>query len=468
MLRPIQSVSRLFLIHFVCIWNRNSHCHPDSTAGFGSIVRFADAKYFSPPSPTRSRFQRKSTAFITGPDSRFRPSSGGEDGVLRSQRQRNDESDLRVDTIKNDQILSPTDEGKNIPLNDAFDKVVNARFACPRFQRYREPPLTSSNETSKSPTHANSIPTASVSNPLTVQAAYHCLNLSQRSPTGFNTQPYRIVLVHSCEQKAALSQYCLARNADRVRDSDCTAVFLSDGECGRDWSRFRNFLLGDIDTDASSSLDGTPDEPTVSQATATTGKLIKSSSRARRPLSPEELKKMRIFILLFSSGYPIPRIASRPFSFFVRLGMAVLASFFRTLHTLRHKLSQSSSATLQWIYKLFPRKSLLLPTLSSPETWSQKNTMLVAMTYMLACTSRGLATCPMEGIDAQGIRSVLGIPRRFGIPLIVSTGTPYRDEDGDGLDDAAASHGDGGMSPRYPMEEVVFGNSFGCPLVCPS
>ncbi|KAL7519007.1 hypothetical protein ACHAWX_003811 [Stephanocyclus meneghinianus] len=373
---PIQSVSRLFLIHFVCIWNRNSHCHPDSTAGFGSIVRFADASYLSPRSPTRSRFQRTSTAFITGPDSRFRPSSGGDDGVLRSQRQRNDESDLRVDTIKNDRILSPTDEGKNIPLNDAFDKVVNARFACPRFQRYREPPLTSSDETSTSPTHANSIPTASVSNPLTVQAAYDCLNLSQRSPTGFNTQPYRIVLVHSCEQKAALSQYCLARNADRVRDSDCTAVFLSDGECGRDWSRFRNFLLGNMETDASSSLDGTPDEPSVSQTTTTTtGNRDKSSSRARRPLSPEDLKKMRIFILLFSSGYPLPRLVSRPFSFFmctIRLGMVVLASFFRTLHNLRHKLSQSSFAALKWIYKHFPNTSLLLPTLSSPEMWSQK------------------------------------------------------------------------------------------------
>ena len=165
-------------------------------------------------------------------------------------------------------------------------------------------------------------------------------------------------------------------------------MFLSNGECGRDWSRFRNFLLGNMETDASSSLGGTTDESAVSQATTTTtGNRVKSSSRDRRPLSPEDLKKMRIFILLFSSGYPLPRLASRPFSFFVRLGMAVLASFFRTLHTLRHKLSQSSSATLQWIYKLFPRKSLLLPTLSSPETWSQKNTMLVAMTYMLACTS---------------------------------------------------------------------------------
>jgi hypothetical protein len=73
----------------------------------------------------------------------------------------------------------------------------------------------------------------------------------------------------------------------------------------------------------------------------------------------------------------------------------------------------------------------------------------------------------MEGFDAQGIRSVLGIPRRFGIPLIVSTGTKYRGDE-EGVDDVGVSHGDGGMSPRYPMEEVVFGNVFGEALVCPA
>ena len=105
----------------------------------------------------------------------------------------------------------------------------------------------------------------------------------------------------------------------------------------------------------------------------------------------------------------------------------------------------------------------LLPTLSSAETWSQKNTMLVAMTYMLACTSRGLDTCPMEGVDASGVRKALGIPRgRFGIPLIVSVGTPYRREtEEEETDDVGVSHSSSSLSPRYPLEEVVYGNKYG-------
>ncbi|KAL3794567.1 hypothetical protein HJC23_008023 [Cyclotella cryptica] len=449
----MQCFSRLFLIHYVWISNINSHCHHRSMAGFGSIVEFADAYYMPPPFRTRLRQRRKTV----GSDSKFGSAPRRDVGVFQSQHQLNDESDLRVDAIYTDQLLNPTDEIKIFPIKEAFDKVVNSRFACKRFQRYQEPPSPSDNDTSETP----SISTASVSNPLAIRLAYQCLSLSQRSPTGFNVQPYRVVLVHSCEQKRALSQYCLGMNGQRVLDSDCTAVFLSDSECGRDWSRFRDFLLGKIDDDATSSsspLEGASNAPVVSQ-TSTEGNRVKTSSGARRPLPPEVLKKMRIYILLFSSGYPLPRIISRPFSFLLRFGMALLGSVFRTLFTIRRELSRSSSPALNWIYKLFPRNSLLLPTLSSPETWSQKNTMLVAMTYMLACTSRGLSTCPMEGIDAQGIRSVLDIPKRFGIPLIVSTGAPYRGEDG---------HGDGGMSPRYPIEDVVFGNSFGTPLVCPS
>mmetsp|Transcript_11340 Transcript_11340/g.18452 ORF Transcript_11340/g.18452 Transcript_11340/m.18452 type:complete len:126 (-) Transcript_11340:142-519(-) len=112
----------------------------------------------------------------------------------------------------------------------------------------------------------------------------------------------------------------------------------------------------------------------------------------------------------------------------------------------------------------------LLPTLSSAETWSQKNTMLVATTFILACTSRGLATCPMEGFDASGVRKVLGVPRgRFGIPLIVSTGMPHRrndvqDREEEETDDVGLSHGTS-MSPRFPLDEVVYGNAFGKPFL---
>ena len=88
----------------------------------------------------------------------------------------------------------------------------------------------------------------------------------------------------------------------------------------------------------------------------------------------------------------------------------------------------------------------------------------------------------MEGFDATGIRQVLGIPRgRFSIPLIVSTGVPYQGKDGgseekgkEKVSNVSLSHGGRGIegasrksSPRYPLEEVVFGNKFGRPFNAP-
>jgi nitroreductase len=79
--------------------------------------------------------------------------------------------------------------------------------------------------------------------------------------------------------------------------------------------------------------------------------------------------------------------------------------------------------------------------------------MLVAMTYMLGCSSRGIATTPMEGMNASGIRKVLKIPRRYAIPMIVGTGLAYKDDKDSRLEKTATR--------RYPMEEVIFGDSFG-------
>lgn len=99
----------------------------------------------------------------------------------------------------------------------------------------------------------------------------------------------------------------------------------------------------------------------------------------------------------------------------------------------------------------------------------------------------------MEGIDAVGIKKVLGVNpmQRYSIPLIVSTGLPYQyhhskrqherdvEEDGEAeeeelgkeailtttMDDAGLSHGRGALlSPRYPPEDVVYDNFFGMPF----
>jgi len=67
----------------------------------------------------------------------------------------------------------------------------------------------------------------------------------------------------------------------------------------------------------------------------------------------------------------------------------------------------------------------------------------------------------MEGINAAGIRKVLKIPRRYGIPLIVATGLPYRTDEEDGYTIAKDNQLLPSVVERYPMEDVIFSNQFG-------
>lgn len=383
--------------------------------------------------------------------------------VLSSSTTGNDVGHHTADTEKEPTPVNNSNPStlNNNHLMDGFDSVVNKRYACTRFQRYQEPTHNTENGTEESAaTNANAVPQAAISDQSVVKSAYKCLELSQRAPTGFNAQPYRVILVHSKEDKERLSQYCLGRNADRVRDSDCTAVFLADRQCGRDGKRYTNFLVNNMDPPPPQNEHGTSDDtrPLFNSMTRSASTTIAkaNTSRTRRPLSSKALLKLRMLIMLFSSGYPLPRFLNVPFSWGVRTAVSILSFFARCLQSMKQRFRILS--------KLFPSDIQMLPTLSSAETWAQKNTMLAAMIYMLACTSRGLATCPMEGIDAAGVRKVLVIPRRYSIPLIVSTGTPYRRSVNEisETDDVGMSHGDdGNFSPRYSLQEVVFGNNFG-------
>lgn len=360
------------------------------------------------------------------------------------------ESEKEPILVNNSKPSQANEHLNNNNLMDGFDSIVNKRYACTRFQRYQEPIFNSKNNAEESGTTTKaSVPQAAISDQSVVQQAHKCLELSQRAPTGFNAQPYRVILVHSKKDKERLSQYCLGRNADRVRDSDCTAVFLADRECGRDGKRYTNFLMDNMDPPLLKNEGDDNDDKSSTVAKVNT-------SRTRRPLSSKALLKLRMLIMLFSSGYPFPRFLNVPFSWGVRTAVSILSFVARSLQSMRQRFRILS--------KLLPFDIQLLPTLSSAETWAQKNTMLPAMIYMLACTSRGLATCPMEGIDAAGVRKVLSIPGRYSIPLIVSAGTPYRRSVNElsETDDVGMSHGDdGNFSPRYKLDEVVFGNAFG-------
>jgi nitroreductase len=92
-----------------------------------------------------------------------------------------------------------------------------------------------------------------------------------------------------------------------------------------------------------------------------------------------------------------------------------------------------------------------MPTMEPIETWSYKNTSLAVQSYTLAATSYDLATAIMEGFDARRAKEVLRIPDRYGIPMMVATGYDF-DE-----------HGTEVRTPRLPLDEVVFGDTFGAP-----
>jgi len=257
-------------------------------------------------------------------------------------------------------------------------------------------------------------PTASKSNPEIVMSAKACLEISRRSPSGFNAQPYKLLVVHSNEKKEALAKNCLGRNADRVRDSDCTVLFLADKECLREYKRFGNFLEG-----------------------GDSGSLSRSRDQNKKTKNKWAKRKIQGLILLFSSGWPLPRLIANPLSFSIRSATSAVS--------------------------VITRRKILVPSLGSADTWATKNTMLVAMTYMLSCTSAGLATCPMEGFNVGGIRRTLNIPKRYSIPVIVSTGVPFeRDAEEEGEDAVGMKHGISpkglSLTKRYPSQDVIFMN----------
>ncbi|CBJ49232.1 nitroreductase-like protein [Ectocarpus siliculosus] len=92
-----------------------------------------------------------------------------------------------------------------------------------------------------------------------------------------------------------------------------------------------------------------------------------------------------------------------------------------------------------------------MPTVSGAEAWAFKSTMLAVQELLLAATSHGLATCPMEGFDMRRLRKALRIPLRYSVPIVVSIGYPS--------DDRREI-----KTLRFPPEEVLHREEFGTPL----
>lgn len=352
-------------------------------------------------SRTLSKLKSPSIATAFAPNHLFSPRNNITNKLPRQKRH---------DRLKLTNKINENEE--NNGLSETFDKIVNSRYACTRFQ----PSITASQEEAE----------------LIKQKALEALKISQRAPSGFNAQPYKAIFIHTPEQKQKISKYCLGRNASRVLESFCTVIFLADLQCGKTFPKLKELLLKQQDESEMQST---------------------KKSKTKKKLTPFVLRKIQVLILLFSSGYPVlPTFISKPISSCIRFCASILS--------------------------VLSRRRVLTPSLSNAEVWATKNTMLFAMTYMLACTSRNLVTCPMEGYNAGGIKKVLGVPQRqYKVPLIVSVGLPYSysgdstevDEDSD---DAGMSHGNdiddsdakgkrGSKQKRFDIVDVVYENHFG-------
>jgi len=100
-----------------------------------------------------------------------------------------------------------------------------------------------------------------------------------------------------------------------------------------------------------------------------------------------------------------------------------------------------------------------MPTIEPIQSWSSKNVALLAQSFVLGLTSHGLATCIMEGLDDRRVKDTLRIPDRYSIPLVVATGYEY-----DYYDEEKADGRDSRETPRLPLNEVVFEDTFGDPM----
>ena len=187
------------------------------------------------------------------------------------------------------------------------------------------------------------------------------VELTARTPSGFNLQPYRVILVSDTRARERLAATAMlgAANAGRVRDAPLVAVFAAD----------------------LASLQCVPE---VQEMEARSGSK-----------SPAYLRELPFAAAAFAGGgggggapRACPSLA----------GAAVGA------------LSALTGAAM--------------PPLGVPGiAWAYKQTALAAMSYVLAATSLGLCTRMMEGLDPGRGAEAVGLPQgRFSVPLVVVTG----------------------------------------------
>jgi len=228
-------------------------------------------------------------------------------------------------------------------LASAFSRIVHSRKSVGRFDPTRLVPLSLSRE---------------------------LVALTLRSPSGFNMQPYVIVMVEDERVRQRLSDVMLGvGNGMRVREAPLVAVFAADLE----------------------SLSSVGEVQDMEARTGT------------KPAS--YIRSLPTSVAAFAGAGAAGCSGAREVGQFAVAGaLAAISALTR----------------------------VPLPSLSSSGMpWAYKQTALAAMTYMLAATSLGLETHPMEGFDSARVGEVVGLsPQRYSTSLVVATGYEASSEDG--------------------------------------
>ena len=257
----------------------------------------------------------------------------------------------------------------------------------------------------------------------------HILQLSLRSPSSFNLQPYNIILIKDPKIKSQLAETCmLGGNAQKIKESSVSAIFCANLESYRHDRKFQAYCQ---------KYQSFPD------------KLI---------------RKIPFLSKIFSTSHRFQLIRWIMFR-----GKQIAFTLITLPYVLLNKIFRLLSPSIPLFGTLLKIliKITKFPRVESSQTWAVKNVSFVAQTFMLACASFGLATCPMEGFDAWKVKELCSIPSYYNIPLIVSVGYPEDQEVKSEKENKKAEGGSIGektaksLSFRYPLKDVCFQDHYG-------
>ena len=232
---------------------------------------------------------------------------------------------------------------------------------------------------------------------LSVGRLKELVELALRAPSSFNAQPYKIVVVHSQEQKQLLSHCMIGRrNARRVADASATFVFLS--------------------------------------GNARVGDLIRLETNSGRLRTPEQATRLATSVNAFAGPSPFSDSESSSSSTI----RSSLEAFLSSMHVSDVKaqavLTAFDAASPNIDVLAAPTRALASgalrggssftqsPFLDDPVTWAVKSTMPAATTLVYAAQSWELSSAMMEGFDPDRVRAVVEAPSSYGVPVIVSVG----------------------------------------------